>query len=218
MLDRAQEQGAMIRTNTSLTGMQRNDKGRIVSVETSNGELDCDVLVVAGGTDTPALAGLAGISIPHPVSPGIVVRIDPRPKLFSSVSLLHLPALSPTRLDIHLRQTSDGVVQFGQGTQESLNEDDSQEHADDLLDRATYYFPALKGATAIAQPVGYRPMPADGLPVIGFTQRAPNLYIALMHSGVTLAPLVGELVTLEIADGAAVSELAPYRVERFARL
>ncbi len=28
----------------------------------------------------------------------------------------------------------------------------------------------------------------------------PNLCIALMHSDVTLAPLVGEMATLEIAD------------------
>src|SRR5690606_18438725 len=97
----------------------------------------------------------------------------------------------------------------------SLDRDDSQAHADDLLARAAYYFPALKGARAIAQPVGYRPMPADGLPVIGAPRAAPGLYAAMMHSGVTLAPLVGELVALEIAEGASVDWLAPYRPERF---
>ena len=60
-------------------------------------------------------------------------------------------------------------------------------------------------------------MPLDGLPVLGFAEAAPNLYIALMHSGVTLAPLAGELVTLEIADGASVETLQPYRPERFCR-
>ena len=57
-------------------------------------------------------------------------------------------------------------------------------------------------------------MPIDELPVIGFCEVASNLYIALMHSGVTLAPLVGELATLEIADGARVEMLASYRPER----
>jgi glycine/D-amino acid oxidase-like deaminating enzyme len=131
------------------------------------------------------------------------------------VSVLHLPALGPERPDIHLRQTADGVVQIGQGTQESLNEDDSQAHADDLLDRATQYFPALKGAKAIPQAVGFRPMPADGLPVLGFASAAPGFYLAVMHSGVTLAPMVGELATLEIVDGARVEALEAYRVERF---
>jgi glycine/D-amino acid oxidase-like deaminating enzyme len=51
--------------------------------------------------------------------------------------------------------------------------------------------------------------------VLGFTPSVPNLYIALMHSGVTLAPLVGEWATLEIVDGVRVEALNPYRPERF---
>ena len=133
----------------------------------------------------------------------------------NSVSLVHLPAIDAGRPEMHLRQLPDGTLQMGQGTQESLDRDDSQAHADDLLSRATHYFPALRSATAIPQPVGYRPMPADGLPVLGFAAVTPNLYVAMMHSGVTLAPLVGELAALEIADGVAVDLLAPYRPERF---
>jgi len=58
-------------------------------------------------------------------------------------------------------------------------------------------------------------MPLDGLPMLGFTQEVPNLYVALTHSGVTLAPLIGELGTIEIVDGATVDALAPYRPDRF---
>jgi glycine/D-amino acid oxidase-like deaminating enzyme len=36
-----------------------------------------------------------------------------------------------------------------------------------------------------------------------------------MHSGVTLAPLIGQLATLEILDGARVNSLEPYRPSRF---
>ena len=211
----AQERGAKVLTGRSVTAFRRSAEGAITAVVTSEGELGCDAVVVAGGTATPELAAQAGIFITQPVSPGIVIRTDPRPPLLRSVSVLHLPALGPERPDVHLRQTADGVIQLGQGTQESLNEDDSQAHADDLLDRASHYFPALKGATAIPQPVGHRPMPEDGLPVLGFAEAAPNLYIAMMHSGVTLAPLVGELAAMEIVDGARVEMLAPYRVERF---
>ena len=58
-------------------------------------------------------------------------------------------------------------------------------------------------------------MPRDGFPVIGFSGSAPNVYIALMHSGVTLAPLTAELAAMEIVDGARVDALAPYRPDRF---
>ena len=58
------------------------------------------------------------------------------------------------------------------------------------------------------------PMPLDGFPILGYTKTVPNLYIALMHSGVTLAPLVGEMATLEILDGTRVDWFNPYRLER----
>jgi glycine/D-amino acid oxidase-like deaminating enzyme len=39
--------------------------------------------------------------------------------------------------------------------------------------------------------------------------------VAAMHSGLTLAPLIGQLAALEILDGAHVSSLEPYRPSRF---
>jgi len=126
-----------------------------------------------------------------------------------------MPPIDATRPEIHLRQLSDGTLMIGEGTQESLSRDDSQAHAEALLARATHYLPALKGARAVPVPVGYRPMPRDGFPVLGFPEPVPNLYIALMHSGVTLAPLVGELAAMEIVDGTRVQSLEAYRPERF---
>ena len=174
-------------------------------------------MVLASGVDTTALAAMAHVHIPQQESPGVVVRTDARARVLQQVSVVHMPPLSPERPEIHLRQLSDGTLQIGEGSQESLHCDDSQAHADELLARATAYLPALAGARAIPVPVGYRPMPADGLPVLGFTEAVPNLYIALMHSGVTLAPLIGELASLEIVDGARVNILQPYRPERFAQ-
>jgi glycine/D-amino acid oxidase-like deaminating enzyme len=37
----------------------------------------------------------------------------------------------------------------------------------------------------------------------------------VMHSGITLGPLVGRLASMEILDGVHVEPLAPYRLERF---
>ena len=41
-----------------------------------------------------------------------------------------------------------------------------------------------------------RPVPFDGLPVVGFVRQ--GLYVAVTHSGITLAPLIGELSAYEI--------------------
>ena len=214
-LQRACEAGAVVHTHTPVTELCCDEQGKIEAVNTPNGEISCDVVVLASGTDTTELAATAGVHIPQQNSPGVVVRTDPQPPILQNASVLHLPPIDEDRHEIHLRQSGDSTLAIGQGSQESVDRDDSQEHADDLLSRAVHYLPALAGARAIPTPVGYRPMPIDELPVIGFCGAAPNLYIALMHSGVTLAPLVGELATPEIVDGARVEMLAPYRPERF---
>ena len=64
--------------------------------------------------------------------------------------------------------------------------------------------------------VGMRPMPEDGMPVVGFAPDLPGLYLATMHSGITLAPAVGRFAAMEILDGVRVDMLEPYRPERCA--
>lgn len=61
------------------------------------------------------------------------------------------------------------------------------------------------------------PYPKDGHPIVGFTERVANLYIAVMHSGATLGPLIGQLAAAEITGTASEQELAllkPYRLKR----
>lgn len=217
-LKKAQAHGAVVRTGTPVSGFRFTTSGptarRVHAVQTPQGDIACDAVVLAAGVDTTALAALAGLTVPQEESPGVVVRTDVRPRLLRTVSVLYMPSLDAARPEIHLRQLSDGSLMIGEGTQESLARDDSQAHADALLERATHYLPALAGARAIPVPVGYRPMPRDGFPVLGFPEPVPNVYLALMHSGVTLAPLVGELATLEIVDGARVQAFDAYRPER----
>ena len=213
-LQRACEAGTVVHTHTPVTELCLDGRGKIEAVNTPSGEIGCDAVVLANGTAVTELAATAGVHIPQQHSPGVVVRTDPQPPILQNVSVLHLPPIDENRHEIHLRQSAAGTLAIGQGSQESVDQDDSQKHADDLLSRAVHYLPALAGARAIPTPVGYRPMPIDELPVIGGCAAAPNLYIALMHSGVTLAPLVGELTTPEIVDGARVDMLAPYRPER----
>ena len=80
---------------------------------------------------------------------------------------------------------------------------------------AARVLPGIRGVAVERVTVGHRVMPADEYPVIGFSERCPNLYVAAMHSGVTLAPLIGQYAALEILDGARVSSLDPYRPSRF---
>ena len=216
-LDRMRLNGGKVRLNRRVTGILTPSGRGATIVETSEGPVECDVVVLSAGLGNTELAASVGIDLPQQDSPGVVIRTDPRPPVLRSVAALYCPPIGDGQQEIHIRQDVDGVLMIGEGTQESLARDDSQAHADDLLSRATHYLPALAGAKAIPVPVGYRPMPMDGLPVVGFAQGAPSVYIALMHSGVTLAPLIGELAATEITTGTSVDALEPYRLERFER-
>ncbi len=211
---RVEELGGSVKSDTPATGFSMSG-GRIVSTLVESDSIECDAVVLAAGVAVTEMAAIAGVNVPQYESPGVVVKTNPIPKLMDSVSVLYAPPISQDQPEIHIRQGTDGVAMIGEGSQESLAKDDSREHADALLARASHYLPALSAAEAIPVPVGYRPMPLDEMPILGFTEKAPNLYIALTHSGVTLAPLIGEFAAMEILDGARIDLLEPFRLERF---
>ena len=215
-LRRLAEMEAGILTGTAVVGFSQDETGKIRAVQTTSGDIAADTIVLAAGTDTTALAEMAGVKIPQAESPGVVIRTTPLPPLLHHVPVVYAPPLGDGRREIHLRQCADGRFMIGEGDQESLAEDDTQAHADDLLARAACYLPGLADAQAIPVPVGWRPMPLDGYPTLGFADEAPNLYVALTHSGVTLAPALSQLAALEICENArADTVLSPYRPERF---
>ena len=218
-LRRLRELDCEICVSTEVKGFEQSRDGRVYRLQTGSGSREVDTVVIAAGTETTVLASLAGVKVPQARSPGVVIRTNPLPPLLENVPVVYAPALEDGRHEIHMRQCADGRVMIGEGDQESLAEDDSQAHADDLLDRARRYLPGLAGAKAVPVRVGWRPMPLDGYPAMGFASAAPNVYVALTHSGVTLAPALSQLAAQEICDGApADAVLGPYRPDRFAHL
>lgn len=216
-LNQLREFEASIFAGAEVIGLHQDSQGRVCSVQTTAGDIDADIVIAAAGTATTAVVSMAGVNVPQAHSPGVVMRTSPMPPLLQHVPVVYAPPLEDGRREIHLRQCPDGRLMIGEGDQESLAEDGSQSHADELLARACQHLPGLAGATAVPVPVGWRPMPLDGYPVMGFASQAPNLYVALTHSGVTLAPALSQLAALEICEDArADAVLGPYRPERFA--
>src|SRR5437773_10214353 len=74
--------------------------------------------------------------------------------------------------------------------------------------------PHLSQAPIEKVTLGFRPLPKDSHPIVGFPDGRRDIYISVMHSGITLGPLIGLLAAMEILDGVRVDPLAPYRLER----
>jgi glycine/D-amino acid oxidase-like deaminating enzyme len=82
-----------------------------------------------------------------------------------------------------------------------------------MLDLAEELYPGLRGSKIEASRIGVRPIPIDGLPVLGQSTTVENFHFAVTHSGVTLCLHVAKLVSAEIR-GEPVDQLAPFRHSR----
>jgi glycine/D-amino acid oxidase-like deaminating enzyme len=75
-------------------------------------------------------------------------------------------------------------------------------------------YPGIREATVDSVRIGERPIPADGLPVLGRALRLPNFHFAVSHSAATLSVHVGDLVAAEVLGVDQDDALAPFRHER----
>jgi glycine/D-amino acid oxidase-like deaminating enzyme len=183
-----------------------------VRVEVGEEVLRPRTTVLAAGAEAVQVAAEAGLEVQTVSSPGMLVQTRPLPPLTDRVVYLPGDPGPP----VHLRQRADGSVLIGERTQETVATDPGRHHARALLAQAARFFPVLAGVPVDRWWLAYRAMPADRLPIVGPLPWLDSLYLAVSHSGVTLAPVLGRLVAREVADQVPDGLLAPFRPGRFA--
>jgi glycine/D-amino acid oxidase-like deaminating enzyme len=87
--------------------------------------------------------------------------------------------------------------------------------AAELLRRARRTIRGLDDARVVAHQVCVRPLPPDGQSIVGRLPGIPGLYVAVTHSGVTLAAHLSRLIAAELTTGTPPGPLAPYTPARF---
>jgi glycine/D-amino acid oxidase-like deaminating enzyme len=117
-------------------------------------------------------------------------------------------ASAPPNTPAH-REIRDHAVDFPDDTLRTL-------HGRRILERIATYLPAARAAAFDYLTLGFRPMPVDGFPVVGALPGVSDVYVAVTHSGVTLAPILGQYASREILGEDLIDWLAPYRPARFA--
>jgi glycine/D-amino acid oxidase-like deaminating enzyme len=209
-LARATAAGARLMVGARVRALLRGDGG-VTGVETDFGRFAADMVVLAAGRGSEALAAGAGVHLPLAANqPGLILQTQPVRRVVS-----HL-ILSP---DIHFHQLPDGRIFAGEifsGGSASVAEA-PMDLAAELLARLQARLPGA-GPLALGQvTVAERPVPADGMPAVGPAPGCTGLYIATMHSGVTLAALIGRIAAAEIAGGTPDPALAEFRPDRFSK-
>jgi glycine/D-amino acid oxidase-like deaminating enzyme len=87
--------------------------------------------------------------------------------------------------------------------------------ARDLVRRARQLLPSIGAVEPEAVRIAVRPIPGDHLSAVGPMPRTSGYFIAITHSGVTMAPFLGVVVADEILGGRPRAELAHFRPARF---
>ena len=202
LVDAAVEVGARLVSETEVKALATTD-GRVRGVVLPNGTIEADVVVLAAGTGSTALCADIGIELPVASSPATLCTFEAR------TGLVHRVVSGP---DLEIRQEPSGRLLVCDYYVEGAS---PENQAADMLALVRRRFRGVDPVTSMEAQVGWRPMPADGMPIVGFTPDAPGLYLAVMHAGVVMAPVVGRLATGEIVDGNEAEALAPCRASRF---
>ncbi len=220
LLNAAQRLGATLRYPSELL-KPRLSAGRLTAVETSMGTIAADRLVLATGAAPDAPRQLAGVELPQRSTPGVIALTEPLPRVLKRV------VAAP---GVHMHQRDDGRIVLGEQDGAPANEAHAlrlegrpndfpstliaQQHGDRMLEVAARFLPAAATAKIEAAYIGWRPLPVDGHPVLGASPARRDVYLAIMHSGVSLAPIVGQLVAHELTQQDVLERLKPYRPDR----
>lgn len=220
LADATQQAGGVIKEECAVEAVSTLDDGD-VQLETSCGPLRVTDFVLATGADPNATQTLAGLDIPQRSTPGVIVVTKPMPPLINRI------IVAP---GVHIHQRDDGRIVLGE--QDGTPDTDAhaerlqnrpnrfpeqviaEQHASRILGIAEKFVPGILSAEIEDVFIGWRPLPVDGHPVLGRSPNQPSAYLAIMHSGVSLAPVVGELVAKEILGGAHAAGLEEYRPNR----
>lgn len=212
-LARAQSDGAVVATGASVSGILTQG-GAITGVMTENGPMPADHVVFAAGIGTAHLLENLGLHIPVQAVPGVICRTEP------VAALIHHVLMGP---GLHLRQDQNGALILGEvfsGTSATpdLITRDPRALAGQMLARLADLLPQTRRGAAPPRlaglRLGRRPVPRDGLPLLGPLPGFGGATLAVTHSGVTLAPLVGRLLAREILFADESPLLAPFRPHR----
>ena len=216
----AKEHGAVIRERVAARAITI-DGDRVTGVDTSEGRMPADRVIVAAGVNTPPLLSPLGADLPLSIRITHVVQSEPLPSL-------RLPVFGVANADCAGRQEADGRLRFSSGagtwpgdpaewTERSLAPSAAQIRS--VVDRVAQVLP-IAAETPIARAWGgLIDMTPDALPVIDAPDFPSGLVIAAGFSGhgFCLGPVSG-LLCADLALGRVPRhDLSAFRLARFAQ-
>ena len=209
LLRAAQKRGAVVRAGSPELVA---DGGAVRGVRVDGVEVGADAVVVTAGAWAPALLAPLGVALRVEPQKGQIVHLR-----LAGVDTSGWPVLQPMN-SFYLLTFDDSRVVIG-ATREYGSGFDYRVTASGqkaVLDVALAVAPGLADGELIETRIGFRPMAADELPMIGAVAGVPGLFVGngLGPSGLTLGPYAGRLLADAVLGRKTEIELEVYKLSR----
>ncbi len=215
---KAKEMGATISTQTPAVGVKVK-AGRVVGVETPDGDIDAEIVINAAGPAAAHVAHLAGVDV-LPVTPF-------KRQIFITAPTDIIVQDAPFYFDIeppfYFRPESGGIIMSIAELEEWPADEPKLDWASApiLAERAIHRYPRFDSIEIMRGWAGLRSMTPDHTAILGPVPEPSGFYCAVGFSGhgVMHAPMTGRILASMIVDKNLGFfdgvDLAPLRIERF---
>lgn len=211
----------LLRASTARWGVELHSRTRVVGLRTESGKVTGVRLSTGDDLLADAVVNCTGSwSADH-------IDGAPNVPMASTVGVLAftLPVATTLRRQFHAEDLDvrpDGAgrimihkVSVDRTLSEQKRLDPAGAEGRTLLEAAAQYLPALAMTEIEAIRTTMRPITGDGLTCAGPFPQIQGYYIAVTHSGVTIAPYLGKAVADEVVLGREHADLADFRPARF---
>lgn len=192
-----------LREHCAVTGF-RQDQGRVTGVQTAQGVLEADDVVLSAGAWSGDLLKTLGLALPVEPVKGQMILFKCAEDFLPSMVLAKGRYAIPRR---------DGHILVGSTLEHAgYDKTPTGEALESLKASAVELLPALADATVVAHWAGLRPGSPEGIPYIGRVPGHDGLWLNCGHyrNGLVLAPASCQLFTDLLSGREPIIDPAPY--------
>ncbi|HEX6386741.1 MAG TPA: FAD-binding oxidoreductase [Anaerolineae bacterium] len=216
---RAREVGVTIYTDAAVTDFRLN--GAAKTIQTTAGDIEAPVVMVAAGPWTQAIGQMIGVTFPYEVSRHKVITLkidEPYQLNWPIVKDLTTPD------KVYFRSETGGVVLVGTGDHgdpienpDTLTDDVDTAHIERIGNLIANRMPAFADTQYVAGWTGPYDITPDWNPVVGAVPGYDGLYVAVGFSGhgFKLAPTIGEALAQMVLGQEPRVPIDDYAMDRF---
>ncbi|HVQ88024.1 MAG TPA: FAD-dependent oxidoreductase [Actinomycetes bacterium] len=234
MRERAQELGALtVGSNVEVTGLDV-DAGRIRAVRTNQGDIEAEYVIIACGVWSPALAHMAGASIPLTPAVHQMIDIGPAPRFKDAKGDIEFPIVRDMDTNMYERQHGTGLeigsyahrailydpADLPSVEEASLSPTEFPFTPDDFelqLEQSLELMPEIVGDESVGQKYainGLLSLTPDGMPILGETPEVKGLW-SVAAVWIKEGPGIGRAVAEWMVHGESEIDLHASDIARF---